>query len=123
MSPPRPEGIDLRLNDILAEIQELRTATVGTSYEAFASNWVLRRAAERAIEIISEASRSIPLEFKELEPEIPWRQIAGIGNVLRHNYENISSRVVWDINRNHLDGLEKAVRRLLAAIETGAGQR
>ena len=110
-------GVTLRLHDILREIAELKDETARLSYETFSETWLLRRACERALEIISEASRHLPAELKDTEPDIPWRQIAGIGNVLRHDYENISSRIIWDIIVNHLDPLEDAARRLLAAVE------
>ena len=116
-------SVAVRLRDILNEIDGLRNETTGLKYETFADAWVLRRACERAVEIISEASRHIPTEMKDTEPGIPWRQIAGIGNVLRHDYENISSRVIWDIIINHLDTLESAARRLLAAVEVEPRQR
>ncbi len=111
-------GLAVRLDDILDEIHNLLQETAGLQYETFEDAWLLRRAAERGIEIISEASRHIPEELKNTEPTVPWRQIAGVGNVLRHNYENISSRVVWDIIVKHLGPLDAAVRRLLKRIET-----
>ena len=107
-----------RLHDIRDEIGSVRDATAGLSFEAFDDAWVIRRASERALEIISEALRHIPDHLKIMEPGIPWRQIAGIGNVLRHDYEGISSRVVWDVIERHLDPLEEAVQRLLAKTET-----
>ena len=110
-------GAALRLHDILKEIAGLRNETAGLSYRQFSEGWLLRRACERALEIISEASRHLPAELKDTEPDVPWRQIAGIGNVLRHDYENISTRIIWDIIVNYLDPLEDAVRRLLAAVE------
>ena len=115
-----PHGHDLeaRLHDILDEIKGIRDATIGLSHEIFEDVWVIRRASERGIEIISEASRHIPDDLKSQTSDIPWREIAGIGNVLRHNYENISSKVVWDIITRHLDPLEEAVRSLLARIES-----
>lgn len=113
----RQSGVAVRLEDILDEIRNLLNETTGLQYEAFEDVWLLRRAAERGIEIISEASRHIPDELKKTESAIPWRQIAGVGNVLRHNYENISGRVVWDIIVNHLGPLEEAVRRMLKMIE------
>src|ERR1700730_11423704 len=47
----------------------------------------LRRAVERCVEIISEASRHIPMQMKVDFPEHPWEEIASIGNLLRHHYE------------------------------------
>jgi uncharacterized protein with HEPN domain len=111
-------GVVVRLRDIRYEITNLMNETAGLRFETFEDVWLLRRAAERGIEIISEASRHIPDELKDGESAIPWRQIAGIGNVLRHDYENISNRIIWDIITNHLTPLDKAVERLVARIES-----
>ena len=73
----------------------------------------MKRAVEREIEIISEASRRIPSKLKAAEPGIPWHEIAGIGNVLRHDYEIVSDPVVWNVVQEHLPALEGAVRRML----------
>ena len=111
-------GVAVRIHDILNEVSSLLDATAGLNFETFNDVWVVKRASERGLEIVSEASRHIPDDLKNHEQKIPWRQIAGIGNVLRHNYENISSRVVWDVIVNHLGPLEEAARRLLKRIET-----
>jgi len=89
----------------------------GLEYEHYVSVWHIKHASERGDEIISEASRHVPGSLKEAAPNIPWRQIAGVGNILRHGYATISDRVVWDIIVNHLDPLEAAARRLLEPIE------
>jgi uncharacterized protein with HEPN domain len=55
----------------------------------------VRRAVERELEIISEASRHIPADLQEAAPEVPWREIAGIGIVLRHEYQRVADKIVW----------------------------
>ena len=50
---------------------------------------------ERAIEIVSEASRHIPLEIQERHPNLPWRQIRNIGNILRHEYQRVDQTLIW----------------------------
>ena len=111
------EGVLLRLEDILAAITGILGTVGGLDFDTYVAVWSVRRASERGIEIISEASRYIPDEMKHSEPQIPWRQIAGIGNVLRHGYESISDRVVWDIIKAHLEPLDAAVRRLKERVE------
>jgi uncharacterized protein with HEPN domain len=69
--------------------------------------------------IVSEASRHLPPELKARHPEIPWQKVAGIGNVLRHNYENIAAAVMWKLARNDLDALEVACR---AEFSAASGQ-
>ena len=69
---------------------------------------------------MSEASRHLPAELKARHPEIPWQKVAGIGNVLRHNYENVAAPVMWKLARDDLDALEQVCRaELIAAGERG----
>ena len=63
----------------------------------FRKDWLLRHGAQRAIEIISEASRHVPAQLKAMHRNIRWRSIAGIGNVLRHEYHAISDQVIWKV--------------------------
>jgi uncharacterized protein with HEPN domain len=89
------------------------------SLEAFEKDWERQWLVERGVEIVSEASRHLPAELKARHPEIPWQKVAGIGNVLRHNYENIAAPVMWKLARNDLDALEQVCREELKA----AGER
>jgi uncharacterized protein with HEPN domain len=57
----------------------------------------MQRAVERGLEIISEASRHVPADLKALTPDIPWRQIAAIGNLLRHEYQRADIAATWNI--------------------------
>jgi predicted nucleotidyltransferase len=61
----------------------IEMAVTNMSFEEFEKNWVVNHAVQRALEIISEASRRIPAEIKLTQPSIRWASIAGIGNVLR----------------------------------------
>jgi uncharacterized protein with HEPN domain len=82
------------------------------------------RRLERGVEIISEASRHLADEMKARHPEIPWAKVAGIGNVLRHEYERIAPDVLWRLSRDELLPLEKVCREELAvqtAREENAG--
>ena len=109
--------VRVRLHDILAAISGIRETVGGLRFENYETVWWIKHACERGIEIISEASRHLPEELKQTAPEVPWRQIAGIGNVLRHEYSSISNHVMWDIIQNHLDPLEMAVRGMLKMVE------
>jgi hypothetical protein len=62
-------------------------------------------------------SRHLPPELKARHPAIPWQKVAGIGNVLRHNYENIAAPVMWKLARDDLDALEQVCRAELIAAE------
>jgi uncharacterized protein with HEPN domain len=74
------------LHDILEAIVGARGAVGDMTLDAYVASWTTRRAAERAIEIISEATRHLPERLRASEPDVPWREIASIDNVLRHAY-------------------------------------
>lgn len=61
------------------------------------------------MEIVSEASRSIPEELKSKYPVMPWRQIADFGNRLRHAYHDVDAQIVWKILKQDLDDLQDVV--------------
>jgi uncharacterized protein with HEPN domain len=72
---------------------------------------------QRAIEIISEASRAIPDELKSTRPEIPWPKVRGIGNILRHQYEGLSDPIIWNVVTDELPRLKKAVEAMVRNID------
>lgn len=92
-------------------------ATSGKSLDDFKGDWLLRLAIQRALEIISEATGHLPDEIVASEPDIPWKQIRGIGNVLRHEYHRIADDIVWAVVANELGRLREAALRLLARAE------
>lgn len=98
------------LQDIVDAIDRIHTKTKDLSISKFEADWEVRWLVERGAEIISEASRRLPDEIKERHPDIPWKDIAGIGNILRHNYDTVSPRVLLNIARNDLAHLERVCK-------------
>lgn len=76
-----------RLLDIIEAIERIRFVLEDVSLEAFEADWQKRWLIERGMEIVSEASRRLTDQMKRRHPEIPWQKVAGIGNILRHEYE------------------------------------
>jgi uncharacterized protein with HEPN domain len=69
---------------------------------------------QRALEVVSEATRRLPDELKAARPEIHWRSIAAIGNILRHEYHTISDRVVWNAVQQDFPKLKTAIEAIAA---------
>jgi len=106
------------LNDIIEAIEHIRQALGDVTLDAFEADWQRQWLVERGVEIISEASRRLPNELKARHPEIPWPKVAGIGNVLRHNYENVSAPIMWKLVKDDLPHLDRACREELARKQT-----
>lgn len=105
------------LLDILENIARAGSFVKGIDFETFTENALYSYATIRALEIISEASRKLPADLKARHPEIPWKQVAGSGNIYRHSYEDVLERVVWDTVHKALGPLEKAVREELDKLK------
>jgi len=103
----------LSLEDIAEAVAGIEQTLAGVDLDSFGQSWQMRRAVERGLEIISEASRRIPDDQKSARPEVPWTQIAGIGNILRHEYHRVEAAIIWNIAQTHLPALARAVRMML----------
>ncbi len=103
-----------RLTDIVEAIEHIRSEMTDVSLEAFEADWRKRWLIERGVEIISEASRHLAAELKARHPTIPWQKVAGIGNVLRHEYGSIAAPIMWKLVHDDLLRLENACRQELA---------
>ena len=101
---------ELPLRDMLAAIAHIERKVRETSLDEFLGDLDRRRIVERCLEIISEASRRLPEELKQRHPEIPWQKVAGIGNILRHDYEDIIPDALWKLSRDDLPVLAAACR-------------
>jgi uncharacterized protein with HEPN domain len=105
------------LHDILEAIERIEHITRGKTYADFENSWELRWLVQRAVEIISEASRAIPDGLKNTRPEIPWLRVRGIGNVLRHDYAAISDPIIWKVVIDEFPPLKEAISAIAAELD------
>jgi uncharacterized protein with HEPN domain/predicted nucleotidyltransferase len=105
------------LEDIRVEVAAIEGFIAGRSFEVYQSDGMLRRAIERSVEIISEASRKLPPELTDTHPKVAWKKIRGIGNILRHAYPDVDPATVWDIATVHIRPLKTAVAAMIAEVE------
>lgn len=102
-----------KVGPVLAEIREaiegIETHTSGKSLTDFQEDWLLRLAVQRALEIISEAARHIPDDLLRHAPDVPWKKIRGIGNILRHEYHKIADDVIWVVVVENMGPLKAGI--------------
>jgi uncharacterized protein with HEPN domain len=75
-------------------------------------------ALERTMEIIGEAVKKIPPEIREQYPEIPWRQVAGLRDILAHQYWAAQMGRLVDVVENHIPALEETAKKILKDLNT-----
>jgi uncharacterized protein with HEPN domain len=104
----------LPLQDILDAIGQINGFTAGMEFDAFRADAKTVAAVERKLLVISEAAIRLGDEAEALCPGLPWRDIRGIGNWLRHQYDAVDAEATWRTVVNDLPSLQAAVIRALA---------
>lgn len=104
------------LRDMAYHIDLAAHFTEGFTEVGFHADLRTVYAVTRCLEIISEASRRLPAEMKARHPSIAWKDIAGAGNVYRHDYEDVLAQHVWDTVRIDLPPLRAAIEGELRNI-------
>ena len=101
------------LSDILHNIELAQQFTRSLQFDEVRDDLMRVYAATRCLEIISEASRRLSDTLKARHPGIPWREIAGAGNIYRHDYEDVAATRLWDTVRLALPPLRAIVEQEL----------
>jgi len=91
-----PSDAATTLRDMERHIDLATQFVAALDYEAFRDDARTVYAVTRCLEIISEASRRLPDAMKTRYPAIAWKNMAGAGNVYRHDYEDVAAKLVWD---------------------------
>jgi uncharacterized protein with HEPN domain len=102
----------LYLDDILEATKRIQKYTKGLTLAKLKKNPLVLDAAARNLEIIGEAVKNIPPAIKTKHPEIEWKKIAGLRDILAHEYFGIDIEVIWDIVENKLPDFRVHIGRL-----------
>jgi uncharacterized protein with HEPN domain len=100
------------IEDMLERIDRIARYTRGLDHDAFVGDEKTIDAVVRSFEVIGEAARRLPPEFKTRHSEIPWHQIAGLRNRIVHEYFDVDIELVWEIAQTQLPGLKVSLVRL-----------
>jgi uncharacterized protein with HEPN domain len=108
-----------RFNDIIYNIDAIARYTQGMTKQQFLTDARTFDATQHCLLRISEAAKKLGALAKELVPDQPWRDIRGIGNRLRHEYDKIDRRQIWEIVVNDLAPLRAGCMQAIVQIHTG----
>jgi uncharacterized protein with HEPN domain len=105
------------LRHIKTEVDYLLRRSQGTDRETFLADEDLRRAFARSLEIIGEAAKRVPDEFRQQHDEIDWRSMAGMRDRLIHGYFGVDYELVWEVVTTHVPALSRHIDSALADDE------
>jgi len=104
--------IRLYIHDILESIQAIEEYVQPTTEEDFYGNRQVQDAVLRRLEIIGEAVKKLDENFRNRYPEIPWKKVAGLRDVLIHEYFGVSLKRVWRVIKIDLVDLKLQISRI-----------
>ena len=90
------------LADILQAIDDVAEFVEGMDFEQFSGDKKTVNAVIRSLEVLGEATKHIPAAFRKRHPEIPWSKMAGMRDVLIHDYMGVDHKTVWKVAKERL---------------------
>jgi uncharacterized protein with HEPN domain len=103
----------LYLDDILNSIKKIEIYIAELTFDEFKDNDKTVDAVIRNFEIIGEASKNVPDDFREKYPAIPWREMSSMRNLLIHNYFGVDKRIIYKTATEFLLSLKKQIINLI----------
>jgi uncharacterized protein with HEPN domain len=85
------------VEDILDAMDKAEILLEGVAYDQFESDFRINFAVVRALEIVGEAAKRLPMSLREKYPHIPWKRMAGMRDRIIHGYDNVDLEIVWDV--------------------------
>jgi uncharacterized protein with HEPN domain len=102
---------ELYLEDIEVSCKKIIRFTQGLSFSDFISDDRTHDAVIRNLEIIGEAAKNVPTEFREKYPDVEWRAIGMLRNIVAHEYFGVNDEIIWDIVTNKIPILFEQIKQ------------
>jgi len=106
-----PRNYKVFIQDILSAVKNIETYTRGLSFNEFRANRLIIDATVRNLEIIGEAAKNIPSDIRDKYNQIEWKKIAGLRDILIHEYFGVDIDLLWDIIKTKLPELKKLLKK------------
>ncbi len=100
------------LDDISMAIAEVKEFTNGMTFDEFAADKKTVNAVIRSLEVLGEATKHIPVAFRRKHPAVPWAKMAGMRDVLIHDYMGVDLKTVWMVVQERLTELKQLMEEL-----------
>ena len=110
-----PRDYRVYLDDILEAASRIQSYTSGLTQAQFSTDLKTLDAVVRNLEIIGEAIKKIPDEVRAKHPDVEWKKIAGLRDILIHEYFGIDTEIIWDVTQNKLPSLAGQIKKILNA--------
>jgi len=112
-----PRDYKAYINDILEAINRIESYSSNLTIDDFSESRLYQDAIVRNLEIIGEAVKRLPTELIEKYPDIEWKKIAGLRDILIHAYFGIDIEIVWDVVKNKIPEFKDQILLIQSKIK------
>jgi uncharacterized protein with HEPN domain len=106
------------VEDILDAMDKAEILLQNAPYDQFEADFRINFAAVRALEIIGEATKRLPMSLRQEYPDIPWKNMAGMRDRIIHGYDTVDLEIVWDVVKVDIPQIRPLIQQILVDYET-----
>jgi uncharacterized protein with HEPN domain len=105
------------VEDILDAMEKAEEVVEGVTYQQFATNYRINFVVTRALEIMGEAAKRLPMDVRDKYPQVPWKEMAGARDRIVHGYDVIDLAIVWGIVKRRIPLVRPILKQILIDYE------
>jgi uncharacterized protein with HEPN domain len=105
------------VEDILDAMDKAEILLEGVTYDQFEADFRINFAVVRALEIVGEATKRLPMTLRDQYPDIPWQEMAGMRDRIIHGYDTVNLRIVWETVKRRIPTVKPQIQQILADYE------
>jgi len=117
------KGVRAELETVVRLIERIRATTKTKTFEQFQTDRDSLDAVAYRLAMIGEHCKRLPEEIQRRHPDISWRAMSGLRNIVSHAYDLVDAGIIWRTAKDHLDRLETMCREELALLDASPRQR
>ncbi len=105
------------VEDIVDAMEKADILLEGVTFEQFEADFRINFAVVRALEIVGEATKRLPITLRDQYPNIPWKEMAGMRDRIIHGYDNVNFQIVWDTVKQRIPAVKPQLQQILTDYE------
>jgi len=102
----------LYLNDMIEACEKVAACIEGHDRAALEADWIRYDAVLRNLEVLGEAAKGVSQPLRQTHPDIPWRKVSAMRDIVIHRYFGLDKDAIWDAAKNRVPGLLDDLRRM-----------